>query len=436
MGIYYDYSNSLDPLNEVYIGKKASLLEMEKVIHELRSPYLRKNGNNYSGAISAVRDKNLLLLEKLIEEEFGFKNLYLTISNKPYMNAWTHPIDFYLDSSMNMQNLVVTSSKGYRFKPEAKVSTDIAITSKLLFDPSFTDGEILAILLHEIGHNFESVMNQNLCTFSQLYSFLIFMTGLSGQITNLLYTSNTIKDFENNIKRFIVRSNGVGTLVGFGSMISASVTKILVELEGVINIVTLGTGKLAIMALNTANRFFNPAQFILDFIYSIPGKGKENLADSFCYIYGYGEEQISALSKMDSKEMSDIETQFNNVPILASIKDIFSYPATLLAYFLDPHPLVVKRCKNIINDCKYDIEHEEDPRVRKELIEQMKKLEKAQNDYFVQCKNVNDNLIVKKTVLKCLASTDYKENIYSSTRDMDYQFQKLKNENKHNINFI
>lgn len=101
------------------------------------------------------------------------------------MNAWTHPIDFYLDTSMNMQNLVVTSSKGYRFKPEAKVSTDIAITSKLLFDPNFTDGEILAILLHEIGHNFESVMNQNLCTFSQLYSFLIFMTGISGQVSTL-----------------------------------------------------------------------------------------------------------------------------------------------------------------------------------------------------------------------------------------------------------
>lgn len=429
MGIYTSI------LNEVYIGKKASLKKMEEVIHNLREPYLQDKGNNFTGLVNIQRDPNLALLEKMLEEEFGFKNLYLSVSSKPCANAWTYPIDLYLDTSMDMGNLVVTSNTGYKFKPIAKAASSITLTSKLLFDPRFTDAEILAIILHEVGHNFQSVMNGKLRSITQMQSFIIYITAYSGYFLNLLYVSNSFKDFENNIKRNIVRNNGLGTIIGFGSMISAVAAKILNELIGLTTIGTLGLSYMAIAIYNLAISFYNPVQILIDFIYNIPGKGKENLADSFCYIYGYGTEQISALAKMESMEASDIEDMFDNVPVLSSIKDLFSYPALLLMGWADPHPKVVTRCKNIINDCKYDINNIEDPRVRKELLKQLDTLEKMQNKLFVEGESLNDNLIVKKAVLRHLAGKDYKENIFSTTGDMEYEFRRMKEQNKHKIDF-
>lgn len=170
------------PITEVYFGKNKNLLEIEKCIGEIRKDMTRITiGNTY-------KNDNLIRINRLIEEEFGFKNVAVMIDTNHYYNAYTFPVSNALDTGKEWDKFIIKNNNGYKWKKEAEYSTIIVLFTGMLGDKRFTDGEITAILLHEIGHSFSNAMNDLNIGFSFIKK-LIFIPSYILTIINALYNN-------------------------------------------------------------------------------------------------------------------------------------------------------------------------------------------------------------------------------------------------------
>lgn len=145
-------------LDEAFIPKSKGMKEMEKCLHEIRTPYLVDYNSlqfyikRIRSADDAIQDNpNLIKFCKLMEKEFVFESMSLVILRSDEMNALTLPVSKSVDKFKEQKML---DSTGMRYLKEARVNITVMITDSLLFNDKFTDAEILSILLHEIGHNF------------------------------------------------------------------------------------------------------------------------------------------------------------------------------------------------------------------------------------------------------------------------------------------
>lgn len=145
-------------LDEAFVPKSKGMKEMEKCLHELRTPYLVDYNSiqffikRFESAEKAIQDDpNLIKFCKLMEKEFVFESMSLVILRSDKMNALTLPVSRSIDKFKEQKML---DSTGMRYLKEARVNITVMITDSLLFNDQFTDAEILSILLYEIGHNF------------------------------------------------------------------------------------------------------------------------------------------------------------------------------------------------------------------------------------------------------------------------------------------
>ena len=67
----------------------------------------------------------------------------------------TYPVSLEFARFANFDD--VLDSNGLRYKESAKMNGVSFITDGLLFNAKFTSGQILSIILHEIGHNFSQM---------------------------------------------------------------------------------------------------------------------------------------------------------------------------------------------------------------------------------------------------------------------------------------
>ena len=131
-------------IQEVYFGRIPEIEEIFQEFVKLRTDYMAiRTGKN---------SKQIAKIEKLIEHFFGFKAFSLDIVNNNSPNAYTYPVASSID--INPVNYIETTSKGYRFKKEANVATISMITTGLFTNKAFSNEEVFATFLHEIGHSF------------------------------------------------------------------------------------------------------------------------------------------------------------------------------------------------------------------------------------------------------------------------------------------
>lgn len=131
-------------LNEVYVGRLPEIDQMVTDIHNFRREYKLK------GNISILNTAKIL--EKHIEDMWGFKAVSIDIIISSYPNAETWCAGSCIDC--DLKDVIQFTNKGYRFVKESNVSCTTKVTTGLLSDESISDEEILAVLLHEIGHSF------------------------------------------------------------------------------------------------------------------------------------------------------------------------------------------------------------------------------------------------------------------------------------------
>lgn len=378
-------------LNEAYFGKTPGVLRIEKCVRDIRAKYM---GDIFT--IEANQDPIKYYLQKAIEDEFGFKIVDFEIISSGQLNAFTMPVGYQIDTRPG--TYIRATSRGYRYAREAEFATMIAMFTGLMFNDKFTNEEVTAMILHEIGHNFtpgqnftNSVLQKLRISFNVVTNFL-YNPNILTIIVSLFSTSSygmkiniTFNDFIN--KTVPIIGKGLNIYTSINSFIWYIIFQFFSFMDMIMTIIGGPVGNI----MSTINQYaMQPNRLIADTInagWYVTGLGytDEQFADSFAAMYGYGPELSTALSKCGIegglyKNISS--TVMRDIPILNNWFKLSSLPGFLLMTAFDEHPQDAARTMNIIRQLRSDIDDNlSDPRMKKRLKQDLKILESQAKDW-------------------------------------------------------
>lgn len=380
-------SELLQYLNEQYFQNE-KLTELEKLFGKLRS-------NNKYKTITYNTDPTTKEISLLVEDIFGFNSFQLIIEQSQLPNAFTYPLSSKIDT-WNYKKCVKKSNKGLQFTPTAKVNVVAHITTALLQDDRFTDREIVAILLHEIGHNFSDSINNTLGIFSNFKKVLLIPAICSPMnIIHIKDISNTItgsitkyNDYmRKNYPSLVDAFNSLKMFIGLGQYVLLIINKTigLIPTQVVTNL------------LNTFNNIVqqitkNPFNLVFNTIFKFFGKEDEYTSDSFCAMYGYGPDLTSALIKLERHNATPVDEALKSTTIgalyLALTEESIDFICSLIS---NNHPSTAKRLLNILNLLEQEYNKDYiNPKTKKAIKEEMDEIKKLIND-DINDKSFNGN---------------------------------------------
>lgn len=246
------------------------------------------------------------------------------------------------------------------------MSASILMYEELVYMADLNERELLAILLHEIGHCFYWCPVEVAMTSVYL-------------VTNLPF--NIVKQFVSlTIQHAIVRMSDFGKknlpmVYNLINIFTDAINEIMNWL--VVTIAPIGALK------NTINNIRNGKIIPEGFSpIDIPGYGAEKGADSFATRYGYGAELITALKKIERPaNTSAFRTMHKFGTFGDIIMDISTIACDLVSMMmLDPHPSSSQRALSMIKKLKADLnESDFPPEMENDLRDEIARLEKAYN---------------------------------------------------------
>jgi len=369
-------------VNEAYVGKTDTLIQIEDKINQLRG--------NLSRYGDFDRNKTVQEINRLFEEQFGMEVFALHMVNENIMNAYTQVIALNFDvyKRKNFSDYLIADRKdGYKFRSGNDFCIAANVYYGLLNNADLTDGEILAIILHEIGHNFADFIdgsirlaNQNMLNdfvFMNIMNILmgifslnlgLIINGIDNLIQGALNMNNSRKNKlekkdQNKRERKVsgVLGGISGKLTDFGNV----VTNILYKT----NLIAMGWEKL--MRVLTVDPFKKELKKSAKT--SIPRKN-EIIADKFATIYGYGPELGSALQKMSAFQYNDSKI-IEKIPVFGEKINNFWDKLYLDINEFDCHPHNVQRINESIKTLEDELNQKDmDPKLKSSIQAQIKEM--------------------------------------------------------------
>lgn len=388
-------------VQEVYIGRIPEIDEIFEEFKDLRSTYkVWKSGNTA---------RKTAKIEKMIEDFFGFKTFCLTIESNPVPNAYTFPVSASIDLDPDMY--IKSSSKGYRYIEKAKVAAITRIHSGLFTNKTFSDEEVFAIFLHEIGHSFVH-RSPYIAAQQDVYKSMIIIQIIQQLLFGIL-TANPLAIIDavesgaaslNFIKRFNAAFEKaikkVPILRNTLDLSKLTANTILNALSNTIYTILTGTGITALMS--NINKWeyneYGKNQIKLTGHSNAYARSQERLSDDFATMYGFGNYLSSALLKMENPDNQGLYMKvIHNIPI---IRKIFNYSDAIsieMNGLLGAHPSSADRILSILNSMESDLKNDKDipEKAKKEMrviISQQRTLIKDIKDGTSKIKNKNDYL--------------------------------------------
>ena len=349
--------SSIQCINEVYFGKTKELLEIEQQLDVFRNKYMEK----YVLNMKVNSDMDLLKFDRMMEDYFGFGCFTLHIHNMQEANAFTMPIDYRYDYK-NPRDNIIADKNGFKFKKEFDYACILGIYSGVIFNPEFSTQEIMALILHEVGHNFNSVINRPNGAMLNIYTTCLYALNL---LTSVLLTPALINIHINTNKHRIAldrMGKNMREQNYFPIIIYDAMKQILMiayaGVKGISNITRIFTMGVQCVydiltkVINIPLKILsNPLSVILKPFGVKVGYRSEESADNFATMYGYGGELSSALQKLEGAEgesSSKIMKAFNKLPVISSLMHLVEAPALILLSIFDSHPNTVIRVKDQI----------------------------------------------------------------------------------------
>lgn len=376
-------NSDLHSVNEAYFGKSPRLVEIERNIKIIRSKFGTGNslfGGNGVGVIE--QSEEWKRIRTLIEEQFGFYSVSLLLVREAQLNACTFPITWTWDGSVDANKFLIVTKNGMRYSKEAKFCTIICITEGLLFNKDFTEGEIVGVLLHEIGHNFDTTVYKHVGSFV-FFSLVIDLMASIQFMDPVLFLSTITtstgirKDISTGINEIMETKLWViyDTVNWLLSIPFTIVDKLFAP---ILKMFTYGsvavTGVWATIMTGGLSAFI-----MLSGRYS-----SENFADKFAGMHGYGYEQITALRKMETNSFGT-ESIIENIPLIGHAYGLYFIAAGMLAGFGEPHPVFSARVKSIVGVISSDLKDKRIDKKTRDLIKKdLDKINKSLDDYAKQ----------------------------------------------------
>lgn len=382
--IHLDYNS----LNEAYIGKTPILYDIEKKIHEFR---FNKNLTIYNCSSTS---KEILEINRLFEKQFGMDIFALKILPTESIDAYNLPIACRFDmGNKNMKSYVTGNPKyGYKFKPGNDLCVVVSISYGIMKDSRFTDGQVLACILHEIGHNFGDclydelrVYNKNLMReYNASLMLDIFMRAILSMMAlplapyELFKIKGDLDDrYENNNKHLHKREQknhkrkpGSGRVAAYFAGLKGSL-KDKIDLK---SIVKARTTQDYIDAINIQKQYITDET--KESVRNNPDRKGEVIADKFASIYGYGVEFSELLMNFDNISGSrEYKAARRMKPGRKDLNDEFEKAMFDINDF-DCHPAGIQRMNSLIKTLKAELSKEDiDPKVKDELNYQIEQIE-------------------------------------------------------------
>ena len=404
-------------VNEAYFGKTVNLVKLEKCIGELRENYSFKRDYTATPEIKRIED--------CIKAQFNFDHVSLNIIPQNIPNAFTYTLGTRFDiiKEDKLRKTVIADQKnGYRFRDNNGFVLIVAIYGGVLANKNFTDAEIVAILLHEIGHNFADVISEKIRL--ENYEFykswwevvlLRALLTLGGSLPeDILFTITNNNKYQEKKKE---KEKPVGKIGSFFEYISGRLSDLqfnyeVFKSEVISGIVVglIGTRYFDKRANSTAG-----SRRIL----SAAGRQNEVIADKFAAIYGYGAEQVSALSKL-TLDLLPAEEVLMKLPfgsilvsnVTQASKDYHKY---------DVHPNIVQRANTMIKSLEFELSKKNlDPEMRKIIKDQIKEMEECKKAFMT----INEDDNVKFQIEKAYAAVVDKKMPDATTEKLEIEINK------------
>ena len=349
-------------IHEAYVGKTATLLQVEDAINKVRVNCKKFQDINKSKEVQEVN--------RLIEKQFGMEVFSLMVDQEEAPNGYTIAIDTRFDVGLNndISDFVIGDKKnGYRFKKDNGLGIICVLTLGLLKNPELTDAEIVSVILHEIGHNFAAAIYNEVKVANkkwtqEYYSYLL-QNILNKKIRDKKISNNTSKQVIDKSK---TKSKSTD---GFKAGMSGTWEDVKMFLKEVFG--KLGSGsKIAKLILLTVDK----DQVNNDNKSKSIRRRDEVIADKFAGIYGYGPEQVSFLLKMD-KYMTAGSRFVSKIPLIGKLKLANFYTNAKDFYIFDEHPQDIQRAYEEIKLLEAELEKSDlDPKLRKVIESQVKQI--------------------------------------------------------------
>ena len=377
-------NSDLHPVNEAYFGKSPKLFEIERNIKAIRSKFGTGNsligGTGLGGAVEQSAEWKKI--RTLIEEQFGFYSVSLILLRNAQLNACTYPVTWTWDGSIEADKFLIVKKDGMRYTKEAKFCTIICITEGLLFDKEFTEAEIVGILLHEIGHNFDATVYKHVGSFVFFALVINLMNSIQmmdpvGFLATITAATGVRKSISTSLNN--IMDTQIWAIYDTVQWILSVPFTILEKLLApILKMFTYG----AAAVVGVWNTIMSGGLSM--FVMLATGYSSENFADKFAGMHGYGYEQITALKKMETHTLGT-EFIIEKIPLIGHAYGLYFIAAGMLAGLAEPHPVFSARVKSIIGVISSDLKDKRIDKKTRDLIKKdLDKINKSLDDYAKQ----------------------------------------------------
>ena len=404
------FLDQIKPVDEAYIGKQPNLLAMEKCIDRIRKKYYEKYDVLDLVLLKNVEhDPDWARLVELIEEQFGFYSVTLTLyelqptGTGSIPNACTMPLHYDPVYMAKLRPNLKVDSKHIRYDKKAKFCTLITVNPKLLFSKELTSAEVLAVILHEIGHNFEVATLTATLPFHYIQLILGWSSVLaSGNPFSIAYYATILlnpgrKLFSDSYKevqkdpvlsqiysfmqycfQYIALAGGISIRMAIYHCIIRPFEQILPaaifdKLSGIVQTISnLNPLHLAIAQLTYVS---------------------EKYSDSFVTLHGYGPEFASGIRKLHSTgDIFGAYEVIQSTPILGHIFGLNDWIFDHIMSVLDGHPDDATRMLTQVNVLEADLKNTRlDAKTRKLINKDIAECKKSLKEINMNYNSMNRN---------------------------------------------
>lgn len=401
-----EYKNDpyISAINEAFVGKSSTLLEIEEAIGRLRA------GKSISYYKDINVSKDVLAINRLFEKQFGMKLFCLKIYKSDIPNGYTYPIALNLDVASNMdlsKMVIATSSDGYKFVPDNNFAMVVYMSSALFTDTQYTNAEIVAIMLHEIGHNFADCLYDKI-RFANIdlafkmkgyYINTIVYYCCSLRLLSAWKTYKEYKKFIDNNKKTKAESKEQNR---FKHIIRAAIGGIKAKVSDFCGYLEeLTTRALGGMEYAKAIDKATSNKKAIEANKDSLDKLNEVFADKFAGVYGYGPDQASSLYKM-MLYRSKADLKLDGDPANEAINRAF-----LKIHKIDCHPQLVQRAREELKLLEREIKKDNvDPALKKVIQDQILQVNKAIDNMCNEYDKLTKDEKMKAAYNKLINDTD------------------------------
>lgn len=353
----------------------------------------------------------LIAFDREIEKIFGFYVFDLNVVEANMTNACTMPVSWKLGYNLRNPNKCTFNRKtGYKYDPDLKYCCSMEIYTGIFTNPQYTDREVMAVILHEIGHNFQEVALDyegkfGLNAIKKNMAVLMYFRVIIDAIVDSIVRGNPTIAI-NTIKSLV---EGLFTDSMMFGRIEADATKWFARsfpaAFRMLDIFASATGKVSAFVMDIiASAFYlfntfllyNPATLLLNVGITLIGGlnpinlvtlgvayNDERFADNFATMYGYGPETASVQKKFATHSFSNsVEKALNYSPMIGAMADLVWAPIKVASGMFDEHPSTTVRINDQAALLRKELErNSNNPRMKQQIKKEMLEVEAIAKEF-------------------------------------------------------